>query len=144
MVQLIVLFQIFEWHSLTTLLSWQSDKSEREIWADNQSHSKAESHSYHRAEKRIKKAFTMLGVVCFIFNLVLNVYTFIVKNALAFAIKWGVKIFEIVLLLYFSLRLRHYAKRENPTVYAQQRVYNYAYVLGTILALFCEGSIVFG
>lgn len=59
--QLIVYLQIFEWHSVGTLLSWQSSKTDREIYEDNRTDNF--KLSYLKTEIKILKVFRILGVL---------------------------------------------------------------------------------
>lgn len=55
--QLIVYMQIFEWHSIATLLSWQKTRTDREIYEDNRTEFKNFKLSYHNTEKRIQNVY---------------------------------------------------------------------------------------
>lgn len=67
-----------------------------------------------------------------------NIGTFIMGTLQSFFIKWISKIIQILLVLYFGVRLQYYAKLNNPGMYKVHRLSTCAYILGTVLWLIVQ------
>lgn len=123
-----------------TLLSWQKDKSSREIAEEalvtpEDTQELLSKESFMRRELIIKKLLFGFGLLFVITVLVINSIVYVTALANAFVARWIIEIFEITIFIYLFVRLVQLAKVQNKAMYLKHERSLRYYFLGTILFL---------
>lgn len=125
--------QIFEWHSISTLLSWQKSKTDREIYEDNRTDFKNFKLSYHNTEKRIQKMYKCILPLYTLVFLAAIVGTLVIDRAEWFLLIVLLKLGQIFALTVVFVRFIRISKKQNHKMHRIHRNFAIAYFIALIL-----------
>lgn len=121
-INVIILYQIYEWLSIIILLCWQRGKTEREIvsetmTSEDEQYANGTLSEFQTLERYLDCLFNYGAIAYSVMVLMLNTFVFINSFRDAFLIKWVLDMFGIIsLTISFSL-LICLAKKENFVMY---------------------------